>query len=81
MLLADFMDATFALAVEDHTRINPLQGVEAATERWLPVNARVERVPKPTEVKAANEGAMAQLQAMMAPVQGSPLKKPRRAKR
>ena len=36
MLLADFMDATYALAVEDHTRINPLQGVEAAAERWLP---------------------------------------------
>ena len=36
LTLSDFLDAAYALAVEDHTRINPLQGVEAAAERWLP---------------------------------------------
>ena len=40
LTLADFLDATYALAVEDHTRINPLQGVEAAAERWLPGSAQ-----------------------------------------
>ena len=81
MLLADFMDATYALAVEDHTRINPLQGVEAAAERWLPATAKVERVPAPREVKSQNEASMAQLQAMLAPVPNAPTKrKPRRTK-
>ncbi len=80
MLLADFMDATYALAVEDHTRINPLQGVEAAAERWLPAAHRTERVPKKAEVQAQNEASMTALQAMLAPVQGAPGKKPRRTR-
>ena len=79
MLLADFMDATYALAVEDHTRINPLQGVEAATERWMPAAHQRERVPQPREVKSQNEQSMAALQAMLAPVPNAPTKrKPRK---
>jgi hypothetical protein len=81
MLLADFMDATYALAVEDHTRINPLQGVEEAAARWLPQTHQRERVPRPTEVKSQNEASMAALQAMLAPVPNAPTKKkPRRTR-
>jgi hypothetical protein len=81
MLLADFMDATYALAVEDHTRINPLQGIEDAAERWMPAAHRSERVPKPAEVKSQNEQSMAALQAMLAPVPNAPTKrKPRKTK-
>ena len=76
------MDAAYALAVEDHTRINPLQGVEAAAERWLPAAHQRERVPRPAEVKNQNEQSMAALQAMLAPVPNAPGKRktPRRVK-
>jgi hypothetical protein len=81
MLLADFMDATYALAVEDHTRINPLQGVEDAAARWLPAAHRPERVPPQAEVKNQNEQSMAALQAMLAPVPNAPTKrKPRKTR-
>jgi hypothetical protein len=81
MLLADFMDATYALAVEDHTRINPLQGIEDAAARWLPASAKVEHVPRQADVKAQNESSMAALQAMLAPVPNAPTKrKPRKTK-
>ena len=75
------MDAAFALAVEDHTRINPLQGVEDAASRWLPEAHQRERVPKQADVKAQNESSMAALQAMLAPVPNAPTKrKPRKTK-
>ena len=75
------MDAAYALAVEDHTRINPLQGVEAAAERWLPAAHQRERVPRPAEVKSQNEQSMAALQAMLAPIPNAPTKrKPRKTR-
>jgi hypothetical protein len=80
LTLPDFLDATYALAVEDHTRINPLQGVEAAAERWLPSEHKLVVVPKQADVKTQNESSMAALQAMLAPVQGAPGKKPRKTK-
>ena len=80
MLLADFMDATYALAVEDHTRINPLQGIEDAAERWLPQSAKVERVPRQADVKAQNKSSMDALNAMLAAVPNAPTRKPRKTK-
>jgi hypothetical protein len=81
LTFTDFLDATFALAVEDHTRINPLQSVEAAADRWMPEAHQRQVVPKQREVKSQNEASMAALQAMLAPVPNAPTKrKPRKTK-
>jgi predicted RNA-binding Zn ribbon-like protein len=78
--LNDFLDASFALAVEDHTRINPLQGVEAATERCMPVTHKREVILQQRDVKAQNKSSMDALQAMLAAVPNAPTKKPRKTK-
>lgn len=63
------MDISYSLAMEDHARINPLQGLEALAERIVPTDRKMQPVPTKAEVKDQNAQAMAQLNAMMAGVQ------------
>lgn len=77
MLLADFMDASFALIMEERLRIQPMTDFISVTDDIVKPDAKVERAPSRREVKDQNADAMASLQAMMAGVQNSPLKKKR----
>ena len=80
MTLADFMDTSYALIVEERQRINPLTDMLSLAEELNPRSAKVERIPRQGEVKAQNEQSMALLQGMMGNVQNSPVKKPRRTR-
>ena len=63
------MDISYSLAMEDHARINPLQGLEALAEKLVPTDRKMQPGPTKAEVKDQNAAAMAQLNAMMANVQ------------
>jgi len=80
MTLARFMDASYALLVEEHQRIDPLKDFLTVGEKILPDSVPSERAPAKAEVKARNEQSMAALQGMLKQIPNSPLKrKPRRA--
>lgn len=75
------MDASYALMTEESLRITPLQDMLSLTEKLLPEDAKVEKVPSRRDVKQQNESAMAQLQGMLAGVPNAPTRKPRRMKK
>lgn len=58
------MDISYSLAMEDHARINPLQGLEALAEKIVPADRQMQVVPRKEDVKALNEAAAAALTAM-----------------
>lgn len=72
MLLADFIDTSYALWVEERQRIQPLADFEALAQEILPRDARVERIPDRREVKDQNTQAMDALKGMLANVQNAP---------
>lgn len=79
MTLANFMDASYVLLVEEHQRIDPLKDFLTVGEKILPTDAKTERVPTQRDVKAQNKQAMEMLQGALKGVQGAPNRKPRRA--
>lgn len=80
MTLPLFLNASYALLVEEHTRITPLTDFGSLGEKLMPADAKRERAPVQREVKAQNEQSLAALQAMLASIPNAPTKKPRRAK-
>ena len=79
MSLEDFLSASYALLAEEHQRINPLKDFLSLSREIAPTPARSDSV-KTTVAAAQNEQSMAALQGMLQGVQGSPTRKPRRAK-
>ena len=76
----DFMDISYSLALEDHARINPLQGLEALSEKIVPLGRKMQQIPKQTDVKSQNTESLAALNAILSRVPDAPIrKKPRRA--
>ncbi len=74
------MDISYSLVIEDHIRINPLQGLDALIEKIVPAGSKMQRAPKKAEVKTQNEQSMMALQSMLSNVSNAPVKrKPRRA--
>lgn len=75
------MDISYSLAIEDHGRINPLQGLEALAEKIVPAGATREKVPSKAEVKSQNEASMAALTGMLQGKVNNPLAKKRKPRR
>lgn len=69
------MDISYSLAIEDHARINPLQGLEALAEKIVPAGRQMQRIPRKSDVKAQNQQSLAALNAMLSGVPNSPLRK------
>lgn len=72
MLFSHFLNAAFALYVEERQRLNPFTPASEITDSVLPTDAPVERAPSRREVAAQNQNAIAQLKAMMSGVTGGP---------
>lgn len=76
MSLRHFLNAAYALLVEGFltvapNRIDLLSAVEKVDDAWGSLTTKQE--PKPENVQAQNEAAMAQLKGMLAGVKGSPV--------
>ncbi len=74
------MDISYALALEDHARVNPLQGLDELMARIVPSEAKMQTIPKKAEVAAQNEQAVSELNAMLSGVSGAPKRIGRRAR-
>jgi hypothetical protein len=68
MTLDRFMDVTYTLLVEDIQRMDAFKDFTSLRETILPADARVEKVPKQSEVDAQNQASLQQLQQMMSGV-------------
>ena len=66
------MDISYSLLMEDHARVNPLQGLEQLSEKIVPAGTKMQHVPKQDEVAEQNQQSMALLQGMMKGVQRKP---------
>jgi hypothetical protein len=78
MTLRGFLDACYALLVEDFQRVNPLMDADQVTDRLRAAlhgdgPADVAQAPSAEQVARRNEQSMAALQMMMSGVQGSPV--------
>lgn len=70
MTLPRFLDAAYALWMEENLRIKPLQDFFTLSEVIMPSNAKVERAVPKAEVQAKNKEAMAALEGMLQGVHG-----------
>jgi hypothetical protein len=76
MTLRGFLDACYALLVEDFQRVNPLMDADSVHDRVrsaLGGSTDVPAAPKKEDVAAKNQQAMAALKMMMGAVKGSPV--------
>lgn len=72
------MDISYALMIEDHARVNPLQGLDELMQRIVPTDAKRQVVPKKEEVAARNEQAVSELNSLLSGVSGAPRRRGRR---
>ena len=80
MTLKHFLDACYALLVEDFQRVNPLLDADTVVDKLRAALSGstsepydVVSGPPKDEVARRNEGSMAALQMMMSGVKGSPV--------
>jgi len=66
------MDISYSLLMEDHARVNPLQGLEQLAEKIVPAERKMQHVPKQDEVAEQNKQSMALLQGMMHNIKRKP---------
>ena len=66
------MDISYSLLMEEHARINPLQGLQELAEKIVPSGTKMQEIPKQDEVAEQNQQSMALLQGMMKGVQRKP---------